>query len=148
MYKDFMKYFVVTKPFLKSPFRYYGMINNVGAPRTIAFKEKLHAESFRNFIIEYRSKHHEWPKINPVDRSFHHQNNVPLKKHSIESLSRHVHVIGWDDKQIEETKHNIHILSCCHFSFSTKHLNFVLKVEETENLANASQMRFILEQQI
>jgi hypothetical protein len=102
------------------------MINEVGAPRTIAFEKKFHAESFRSYMIDYRCKHHECPKIDASDKSFKHHTSTPLRNHTAEKVKKHISVIGWDDVEIENENHNVNFLCCTDFKYTKEHLFFAL----------------------
>ena len=143
-----MKYLIATKPFKLSPCRYYGMVNEVGASRTIAFEKRFHAETFRRYMIDYRCKHHEWPKIDASENSFKHQICTPLRNHTVETVGRHVSVVVWDDEEIENDNHNINYLCCTDFDYTKDQLFFALKAMEIYTNTNVSQMRFNLEKQI
>ena len=143
-----MKYLIATKPFKKSPCRYYGMLNEVGAPRTIAFGNKIHAETFRRYMIDYRCKHHEWPKIDASENAFLYQISTPLRTHTSEAVSKHLSVVGWDDEYFESENHNVNFLCCTDFSYTKQDLFFALKGVEIYKNTNTSQMRFNLENQI
>ena len=94
-----MRFCVVTKPFIKSPMRYYHIRNTYGAPRLLTFCEKETAMTFKRYLVHHRSTYGCWPDF---DASQQHNKELQQQgnSHSEDSISKHVHIIGWDDDTI------------------------------------------------
>ena len=141
-----MLYFIASKPFYHSSSRYFNVRNSVGAARTLAFSERNHAQSFRDYLVAYRREFCTWPYIDASRKHYYDGQRCANKKHhSKESISRHVHVIGWDIDEHIVSATNANILTGVHFTYDADTYNFTLKGYDATTISEPSKFRFTLE---
>lgn len=119
-----MKYFVATKPYLRSPLRYFTIRNGYGAPRIIAFANKDTAQKFKDFLVFHRNTAGEWPCVDASACTYVADiNNISntvttLRQHSIAEIGKHINIIGWSNIEYDTlVKYNVPIITSKKFVF-------------------------------
>jgi len=120
-----MKYFVVTKPFVKSQCRYFTMKNKMGASRILAFDSKELATSFKKYAVYHRSAFGSWPVLDASNTDSVHLSSEKCKLTQL--VDKHVHVIGWEDVDF-----SVPFITGTFFKFDEE-LNVHLRLTENTN---------------
>ena len=140
-----MLYLIASKPYKSSPCRYFHINNSSGAPRTLTFIDKTHAEKFRTYMIDYRFTHCEWPYIDASTQTYTNCSNCSIH-HSKDMIGRHINIIGWLDDDINDRSHNTTSIVCHTFDYNEENLYFSIKASERcEHTTDPSVLRFKLE---
>lgn len=139
-----MRYFVATKPFLSSPFRYFTMLNNIGCSRVISFSNREHANSFREYVILHKHKYNTWPIIDASDnKTYSVKTDSLFPKHVIE---KHVHIIGWNEEDVQDVCSTVNVINATYFDYNETNNTMSLRVfDEGIDCRDISKFRLKLE---